>query len=287
MNLLEDWRNPDELSTSAHRAGFEIDKFALVQLARRREAAPIGAKTREIHRPALTLGDVVIQPSASTKLLGVHLGKGLGWAVRATAACAEGMKYMLTAKRLSVGKRVPGRLAEIWCSPIGEAKPGQARRGGPIGFAKKLAQVQRMANLFVTGAMGSTPAVALDAHAGFLPIELLTHRICYRAALRCATKPEGHPVHEIINFATRAALSLDPLRMEKIAIVRSNTYRKKAMTIRITPNKDKALSEEADDKASTKVYSDGSGLESRIGAVAVMFHTNDPEEPPEIPRNGG
>ncbi|KZP13869.1 hypothetical protein FIBSPDRAFT_752700, partial [Athelia psychrophila] len=101
-------------------------------------------------------------------------------------------KYRMAARRLSQGKRgVPGRLAaqlfsgvvvpkmlyaaEIWCSPIEASTPGATRKGS-VGFAKKMAPIQRMAAIFVTGAMKSTSTVALDAHADFLPFELLVNR---------------------------------------------------------------------------------------------------------------
>lgn len=58
------------------------------------------------------LGDIVIQPSASAKLLGVHLDKGLRWSVQADTAFAKGMEYMMQSKRLSKGKwGVPRRQA--------------------------------------------------------------------------------------------------------------------------------------------------------------------------------
>lgn len=163
-----------------HHATFEIDKFALVHFSRKTEADPTTRKRRPLSRLNLILGDITIEAKRSAKLLGVHMDKTLKWKVQANAAQAKGMKYMMAAKRLSKGKRgVLGRLgaqlytgvvvpkmlyaAEIWCSPIVGPSTGRKKKTGLVGFAKLLAPIQRMAGIFVTGAMKSTPTVALDA----------------------------------------------------------------------------------------------------------------------------
>lgn len=175
----------------SHNATFEVDKFALVHFSRKLERDPTRPnKKRLIRQPALTLGTVVIQPSHSTKFLGVHMDQELKWHTQVNAAVAKGMEYMLAARRLSKGKRgVPGRLgaqlytgvvvpkmlyvAEIWNQPILEPKPGGKWRQGTVGFATKMVPIQRMAAIFVTGVMKLTPTVSLDAHADFLPMHLL------------------------------------------------------------------------------------------------------------------
>lgn len=96
----------------SHNAAFKVDKFALVHFSRKLERDPTWPrKKRPISRPALTLGNVTIQPSHSTKFLGVCMDQELRWHTQVNVAVAKGMDYMLAAKRLSKRKRgVPGRL---------------------------------------------------------------------------------------------------------------------------------------------------------------------------------
>ncbi|KZP06899.1 hypothetical protein FIBSPDRAFT_689365, partial [Athelia psychrophila] len=292
--------------SKAHHSIFEVDKFALMHLTRKTEVIPGTRKRRLLTGPNLTLGGTVIEPQDSAKLLGVHLDRALKWKVQANAAHAKGMKYMMAARRLSQGKRgVPGCLgvqlytgvvvlkmlyaAEIWCSPIVEPEGRQKKKTGSVGFAKLLALVQRMASVFVTGAMKSTPTVALDAHTDFLPMEQLINRICYRAALCWGSKPEEHPLHHVVDFVFWTtvsggpdtypppmrtlfeALGLKAKNMEKIDIVCRDPYWKHAMEICIVDSKQESLADESADLAPMRIYSDGSGLEGRIGTASVMF----------------
>jgi len=57
----------------------------------------------------------------------------------------------------------------------------------------KLARVQRQ-GLLLLGAMNTTPADTLDAHANLLPFHLLLDKVRHRATLRMATLPESNPV---------------------------------------------------------------------------------------------
>ncbi|KZP09962.1 hypothetical protein FIBSPDRAFT_701580, partial [Athelia psychrophila] len=166
---------------------FEPDKFALIHFTRKRERTPNGPrKTRLIPGPALQLGDVTIQPSESTRFLGVFLDKTLKFQVHANVALGKGLKYMLAAKRLQKGKRgvplrqgtqlytgvvIPKMLyaAEIWCEPIRALKEGGKVRQGSVGFANKFTPIQRLAVLFTTGGMKSTATTVLDAHTDYLP----------------------------------------------------------------------------------------------------------------------
>ncbi|KZP15904.1 hypothetical protein FIBSPDRAFT_685577, partial [Athelia psychrophila] len=303
--MMEDPGGANDWS-EAHHAAFEVDKFALVHFTRKTESVPGTRRRRLLKGPSLTLGDIVIEPQDSAKLLGVHLDRTLKWKVQANAAHAKGMKYMMAAKRLSQGKRgVPGRLgvqlytgvvvpkmlyaAEIWCSLIVEPEGRRKKKKGSVGFAKLLAPVQRLAGIFVTGAMKSTPTVTLDAHADFLPMAQLINRICHRAALRWGTKPEEHPLHGIVNFAFWTtvpgspdtypppmrtlfeALGVKASNLEKIDIVRRSPYWSHAMEIYIAASKHESLADEMADTAPIRIYSDGSGLDGCIGAATVMF----------------
>lgn len=286
-----------------HSATFEVNKFALVHFSRKRIKTPNEPKkAAPLPRPVLTLGTTIIQPSASTKFLEVHLDEGLRFQIQANAALAKGSKYMLAAKRLQKGKRgvplrqglqlytgvvVPKLLyaAEVWCEPIRKLREGSKRRQGSVGFAHKFAAVQRMAGLFTTGAMKSTATTVLDAHADYLPMELLINRICFRAALRWAMAAVGHPMHQLVREAAKQrknaaqvplnklwrAYPIKPDKIETIEPVRRSTKWVVPMKIYIAETKEAAQADEANDSASIKCYSDGSGYKGAIGTSAVMY----------------
>ncbi|KAG2747132.1 hypothetical protein P692DRAFT_20739651 [Suillus brevipes Sb2] len=60
---------------------------------------------------------------------------------------------------------------------------------GSAGIAERLAKVQRISTLSITGAMKFTATDTLDAHANLLPTDILLQRVCHRAALRLSTLP--------------------------------------------------------------------------------------------------
>ena len=79
--------------------------------------------------------------------------------------------------------------------------PGAERSKGSVGLISKLARVQRMAAIHITGAMHSTATDILDAHADLLPFTLLVNQICQRAALRLSTLPDTHPLYKHVKKA--------------------------------------------------------------------------------------
>ena len=136
--------------------------------------------------------------------------------------------------------------------------------------------------------------MTLDAHADFLlSMELLINQVCHRAALRWGMKPTQHPLHERVSRAAKkrdetytsplsilfAAEKIDPNRLEKVDNVRQSPQWVSPIEVRIVGDKNRAMMEEASDDAPVKTYSDGSGLEGRIGAAAVMFRWHGPGLP--------
>ena len=93
--------------------------------------------------------------------------------------------------------------AEVWCNPIHNPTPGKKKKRGSIAFATKLARVQRTSTTFITGAIRATSTVALDAHAGVLPMHIAINKICLRAALCFTTLPRNHPLHPYICRAVK------------------------------------------------------------------------------------
>jgi ribonuclease HI len=293
--------------SQTHNSDFEIDKFALLHLSRKREPDPNRPrKTRPIPRPPLHLADHTILPSVSHKFLGVVLDQTLNFKEHANYALGKGEKYAAQLRRLAQKRRgVPSRLArnlhngvvltkmlyaaEVWCSPIREPEPGKKKKRGSVGFAAKLARVQRTSTIFITGALRSTPTVALDAHAGILPMHLAINKVCQRAAMRFATLPRNHPLAPYIRRAASScpqrlpsplhhimdSLDIHPDNTETINPVRQTTKWQPGVKTRIAPSKDIAILEESCDPAFIRIYSDGSGIEGNIGAAAVLYHRKD------------
>ena len=252
-------------------------------------------------QPPLHLKDHIINPSASHKFLGVYLDQNLYFKEHANYTLGKGEKYAAQIRRLSQKRRgVPSLYVcklhngvvltkmlyavEVWCNPIREPEPGKKKKRGSVGFATKLAHVQRTSALFITGALRSTPNVALDAHAAILPMHIAINKVCQWAALRFATLPRSHPLTPY----TRRATSICPQKLpsplhhimdtfnvhlyntETIKPVCQTTKWQPNIKTRIAPTKDIAIREE-EDSASIKIFSDGSGIEENIGAAAVLY----------------
>ena len=74
---------------------------------------------------------------------------------------------------------------------------GAKRRTGSVGMVNRLASLQRVAVLVITGAMHTTATDVIDLHTDLLPMWLVTHRLCQQAALRIASLPEMHLLHDV------------------------------------------------------------------------------------------
>ena len=77
---------------------------------------------------------------------------------------------------------------------------------GSTGIISKLARVQRLAAIHITGAMYTTATDTLDAHAGLLPFNLLIDKKCHDEATRLATLPDNHSLYLHTLDAVRTAM---------------------------------------------------------------------------------
>ena len=64
---------------------------------------------------------------------------------------------------------------------------------------------------------------------------------------------------------------LKPELMERIQATRQNPKWEPDIAIRIAENKEKAKAEDLGDKSNIKVYMDSSGVDSHIGATAILY----------------
>lgn len=175
--------------------------------------------------------------------------------------------------------------ASVWLTPIVRSTERGKRSKGSVGAAAKLAKVQRMAVIHITGAMRTTARDVLDAHADLLPMDLLIDKHCFWEALRLATLPKSHPLFPHIRSAAKHkprkhpspiheilhAYSLDPAVIEKIKPVRQAPHWISPIQTRIAPDRETAIKEEENNNADIRIYSDGSGYEGNVGGAAVIF----------------
>src|SRR6266481_5916276 len=87
--------------------------------------------------------------------------------------------------------------ADVWFALILRCAGGGKARGA-VGAARWLTSVQRIATMAVTGVLCTTASDSMELHTNLLPIELLMHKICHRAALCLVALPEPHPVYKLI-----------------------------------------------------------------------------------------
>lgn len=149
----------------------------------------------------------------------------------------------------------------------------------------KLRTIQRRAALVITGALASTPTDVLDVYANLLPVKYLVEKARHSAALRLATLARTHPLHAAVaNTAKKyvkrhrtllheltGEFKIKPEKMEEVKAVRFGANWESTMARSMRSSKDKVMEAEKEDSARWKVYSDGSGIDGKIGTAAVLF----------------
>ncbi|KAJ7641360.1 hypothetical protein FB45DRAFT_686638, partial [Roridomyces roridus] len=168
--------------------------------------------------PVLKLNGAEVQPMEAVKLVGVWLDENLTFKQQAAAAQGRGHEWLAKFRRIArvSGGVGPGQVrrlysaicvprmlyaAEVWLAPVRQRVSGENRRRDGRAAMKKLTSIQMKAARMIAGGMVSSPADLLDAHADLLPINLVVDKILHRAAVRYASIPESHPLHEEVRKA--------------------------------------------------------------------------------------
>lgn len=283
-----------------HNSKWEISKFALMDFSQKRRADPLlPGKRTSLERPSLNLNGTEIIPSTSHRYLGVIFDQELRWHQQREAAVAKGAKWTYQFRRLArqstgVSAKLMKRLyyavaipkmtyaADVWFTPI---RAGPNRKQGSVGTVKKMATVQRIATLAITGALKSSATDTLDLHAFTLPISLMMDRICYRATIRMAAIAKPHPIHDIINKCTGRFIrrhrspiyvlcdtyGIDPRKIEKV--VRTSCLPEVDIPVHtyIAETRQEAITDDSEAREMLRIYADGSGCDGGIGAAAVLI----------------
>ncbi|QRV90420.1 Reverse transcriptase from transposon X-element protein [Ceratobasidium sp. AG-Ba] len=190
--------------------------------------------------------------------------------------------------------------ADVWFTPVTRSRKKPVEDLGPrernprdrgsVGFARKLATVQRRSALAITGALRTTSTLALDAHANILPIDLAMNLVCYRATIRMATLPVSNPLRKYLVKAKRyikrhrSALhellhtfNILPSTFAPLPESPATPKILRVLNPAIPPSRDAALVAAGAVDADVRIYSDGSGIDGGIGAAAVLCRDGQPD----------
>ena len=176
-------------------------------------------------------------------------------------------------------------VVDVWYTPT-HRKEGAKKMSGSVGITRKLTSVQCMASLAIMGALHSTPTNLLDLHAGLWPVHILLQWVCHWAAMRIASLLDAHPLHNIYQTRARryievhraplhelaAMYGIVPGRVEVLDPVCTLPPQEIKATITLAGSNDEHDEEAVVEDGEVQLFSDGSGLDGSIGAVAVMYN---------------
>jgi len=285
--------------TKTHSSPLEYTKLALINFAHR---------CKNAGNPPLTLPRRTVQPSDSTKYLGVHFDRNLNWKVQQAYAVEKGAKWAAQIRRLTrptwgitpkYAKRLYTSVAlprvlyavDVWCTPVNVEFAGP-KTVGSAEATKKITSTQRAGALAISGGLRTSPTDALNASTFLLPAQLTIKKWCIRAYVRMATLPTEHPLFKVVNWKrTRATKrhrgplntlanlsSTDTRRIEKIPTVGRNpsSAGELPFRIRIPADKEASAREAENTIEEIQVFTDGSAQGGKVGAAAILIRNNRP-----------
>jgi ribonuclease HI len=287
----------------SHNCTFGIDKFQLLDLARKLVPHQLNPKKRvPIPRRTLILGAQRIPSKDTAKFLGVLVDNKLNWKSQCAAALAKGQDWLIQFGRLArtsqginakyirqlyLAIAIPRMLyaADIFLTPQQNIGKQKKHNRNSRAITNKLASIQRQASIMITGAMKTTASDILEVMANLAPFHLLVDKIRYRAAIRLATLPPSHPLHKPVqNAASRLVkrhptplhdlmhrYKIRPLYIETVKAIRYSTSWRPNVSTKITDNPDDAIRDLELDNSDLKIFTDGSGMEGNIGAAAILY----------------
>ena len=115
----------------------------------------------------------------------------------------------------------------------------------------------------ITGVMKTTATNVVEVMANLIPFSLLVDK--YNAAKRLV-KCHATPLHDLMH-----RYKIQPQYMETIKAMCFDTRWTPKVAIKIANNEDEAITNTNQDNPDVKVFTDGSGMDGKIGAAAVLY----------------
>ena len=291
LNEAEEWRKK-------HGAQFETSKYILVHYTRNRKAET---------KASITINGVKIEPSNEAKYLGVifdqelrfksHLqqvvkrGTNAAMALSGIAKTTWGAPYSQV-RQLFQAVVAPRTdyAAVIWHRPKGDGSVAGSAQ------ARKLTIIQRLAMKAILGCYRTTPTAAMEIETGLQPAWIRLQTKVLQATTRMQSLPSKHPIHEWLTNALRTrtacishrsnfenTLQQFPYTCEKIETIETHIrppWWTPTAKIKIETTKDNAkdLHNETQihaDETIVTIYTDGSGIDGKMGAAAYNLGTNE------------
>src|SRR6266481_2044876 len=285
-----------------HNSWFEALKLTLVGFLRRRSPDPTWRGRQRVEpRPNFVLGGTIIKPAPFHKFLGVLFNQELRWREQAERMVAKATKWSLCARWLArhatgISPRqmrqlyqavvVPGfsYAADVWFGPVLRPESGGKAKGS-VGVARKLTSVQQIATTTVTRALHTLATDVMEVHAYLWPVELMLHRRCHRATLWLAALPDMHPLYKPLWVAACRDIKRYRLTLHQLLHVygiNPNDYKTISVDNR-APNRwsgpqtqiagswEESREDDLRDDAELCAYADGSGMDGKAGAAAVLY----------------
>lgn len=286
-----------------HNLPFELSKIAVMDFPR--QCSPPASSALTLHKPNVD-GSTTIQtvPSVNSyKYLGVFFDPRLSFKLHAEKAVSKATWWTSQLWRISKisGGMPPSRIkqlwntvavpaftyaADVWYTGVHTIPHSKMTRCSK-GTTTNLTSVQRKAAKHITGALSLAAADTLKVHAHILPIDLLFHKILFRAAACICTLPPTHPLYTITRKAASKYVKthksplhhlfhltgLRPDLTETITPIRRPHSYQVPHSTHIKDSKENALraAQLVNDTAAVRVYVNGSGYKGGISASAVLY----------------
>jgi len=285
--------------TKTHSSPLKYLKLVLINFAH---------SCKNVGNPPLYLPRRTVQPSKSTKYLGVYFNRNLNWKVQQAYAVEKGTKWVVQIRRLTqpiwgiTPKFVKGLFTsvilprvlytvDVWCTLTNVDYTGP-KTVSSAGAIKKMTSMQRASALAITRGLCTSPTDTLNASSFLLPASLIIKKWCIRAFVRMATLPIDHPLFKPVNWKrTRATkryrrplhmlsnlTNTDMRKMEKIPTFGWNPSSLGELPFSISiPGNKEALAQEAENAMEEiQAFIDSSAQGGKVRAATILIRNHRP-----------